>query len=346
MPVVTISETYDLSTTVNKMGLLAVHTPSMKLIKWLYPGLVLQYKNVRPIKCDIAVACASLLPADPLQVGTETGDIAPQDLFNPILYRAISTESFNTLFNRIYGYSDLNLDSSNASMGSLASPRNTGHSPFPSLSATNQEDLYYALLSESGWRKAMPQSGLQMRDLVPLVHYLVSTFGNGVLPTNSTGLTYENVVQQDGTTINSTANVSQLLRGGKTVPLPKIPTLQSGTFDWAQTSDSSTAPSWSIPVGATNNIPKCWCAALVFPPSKLHKLFFRMTIRWTVEFSDLCSIVERSNTLAQTLTGSYTHLQDYSITTSKEVDDVTDKMDVSESTVDGLGVDAKMIMQS
>lgn len=344
MPVITLQETYDLSTATDKMGLLAIHTPSLNLLKRLYPGLCLQYKKVRPIKCDIGIACASMLPSDPLQVGTETGQIAPQDLFNPILYRAISTDSFNTLFNRIYGFPDIATAYGNVKVGSVAANPVTGLQPFNADAETN-ENLYYALLSEDGWRKAMPQAGLHMRNLVPLVHYVVSTFGNDALPNNVAGLSYDNLVGQDGSTITSTANVSQVLRGGKTVPLPAVPTLANGTTALAVTDDTAN-PDWSIPVGTIGVIPKCWCAAVVFPPSKLHRLFFRMTVRWVVEFSDLCSIVERGTLIQMISAGSLTHQQDYTFGDSKEVQEITDKMDVAESTVDGLGVTAKMIMQS
>lgn len=344
MPTVTLQETYDLSTTTDKTGLLAVHTPSMNLLKRLYPGLVLQYAKVKPIKCDIGIACASMLPSDPLQVGTETGQIAPQDLFNPILYRAISTDSFNTLFNRIYGFTDIAAAYGNVKVGSVAANPVSGFAPF-SGNADVQEALYYALLSEDGWRKAMPQSGLQMRNLVPLVHYVVSTFGNDVLPANPGGLSYQNITAEAGTSASATANVSQVLRGGKTIPLPAVPTLANGTFSYAN-SDDTANPEWQIPVGTINQIPKCWCAAIVFPPSKLHRLFFRMTVRWVVEFYDLCSIVERGSLLSMQMVGDLTHQQDYSFGNSKDVNDVTDKMDVKESTVDGLGVSAKMIMQS
>lgn len=344
MPTVVLQETYDLSTATDKMGLLAVHTPSMNLLKRLYPGLVLQYKFVRPVTCDIGIACASMLPSDPLQVGTETGQIAPQDLFNPILYRAISTESFNTLFNRIYGGTDIATAYGNVKVGSVAVNPVDGFAPFPTLDASGQESLYYGLLSEDGWRKAMPQAGLQMRSLVPLVHYVVSTFGNARMPSTPNGFNYEDITSSTGDSVTATDAVAQILRGGKTIPLPRIPTLQTGTFVYAN-SDATANPDWSIPVGTINQIPKCWCAAIVFPPSKLHRLFFRMTVRWVVEFTDLCSIVERGSLLSIMAAGDLTHNQDYTIGNSKS-DDITEKMDVAESTVDGLGVTAKMIMQS
>ena len=45
MVTVRISETYDLSTKVGKMGIVGIHTPTGSLIDKLWPGLVLQYKR-------------------------------------------------------------------------------------------------------------------------------------------------------------------------------------------------------------------------------------------------------------------------------------------------------------
>ena len=101
MVFVTVSETYDLSTKVGKMALLGIHTPQSKIIRQCYPGFLMQYKYVRFASCNVTMACASMLPADPLQIGTETGQISPSDMFNPILYRAVSNDSMSTLEGRL-----------------------------------------------------------------------------------------------------------------------------------------------------------------------------------------------------------------------------------------------------
>ena len=62
---VRISETYDLSTKVGKMGIVGIHTPTGGLIDKMWSGLVLQTDRFRFVKCDVAMACASMLPADP-----------------------------------------------------------------------------------------------------------------------------------------------------------------------------------------------------------------------------------------------------------------------------------------
>ena len=97
---VRISETYDLSTQVGKMGLIAVHTHSFHAISGAWGGLAKNHKFMRLVNCDITMACASMLPADPLQIGTEAGDIAPQDMFNPILFKGGSSRSGRGLHSR------------------------------------------------------------------------------------------------------------------------------------------------------------------------------------------------------------------------------------------------------
>lgn len=329
MPTVRIRETYDLSTTANRMGLIAVHTPSMTLLRQLYPGLVLQYKKVHCDRCDVALASASLLPADPLQVGTEAGDIAPQDLFNPILYRAVSTDSFNTIVARVNAFGDMSTASS------LAVPGSVGNDPFTGLSDLGSEDVYYALLSEDGWKKAMPQSGLTMTNLVPLVYSVFNTFGNFTTPGSPANLNKISTLTNLGNVV--TTDIGRTFRG-PAMPMPSMPTLSSLTGETATVAGTSNSD-WAIPVGTLSEIPKTFVSMFVLPPSKLHKLYFRMSIVWTITFSDLCSTVER---------GKLTDIIDVGATTYARQYDVPDdsKMTVHESTVDTQNVDAKMIMQS
>lgn len=328
-----IRETYDLSTNTNRMGLLAIHTPSVKLIQKLYPGLLLSYKYMKPESCDIALAAASLLPADPLQVGTEAGDIAPQDLFNPILYRAVSTDSFNTIMNRTYGFNTIN----SLVGGSVSDSGLTGSAAF---SSANSTDVYYSLLSESGWKKAMPQSGLVMRNVIPLVYEVLNTFGNAYMPANASSLNYEEVVNVAGVGATATNTIAQTFRG-RAHPLPRIPTIASMDSSTATTSESS---DWVIPVGTPNQIPKVPCVLVVMPPAKLHKLFFRMTVSWTITFSEVCSIIERGTYSTLNNAGIYTHSSNYVDTATAKMDDsaMTTKTDM----VDTVDVDAEMIMQS
>lgn len=338
MPTVQISETYDLSTTVNKLGLIAIHTPSSKLINRLYPGLFLNYKFMRVEKCDLAVACASVQPADPLQIGTEAGTIAPQDMFNPILYRAVSNESYNTILNRIYAsdYSPENLNM-NAG-GSVSGSNQAGSSPFTSTTI----DHYYALLGDSGWRKAMPQSGFAMTNLRPLVYSLVSTFGNMRSSGTLTSL-LDNPLATSSSGSSAASGTDFMPFRGQAQPFPRLPTLAGQIAPNFTTSASPTE--WAnIPQPTLFQIPRTFVAVIITPPATQHVLYYRLRVVWTITFSDCVSLVERSNLSTIAVEGS-TLYTDGTVVVSGSKNDKVDNPDVSTEMVDTVDVSAEMIMQ-
>lgn len=347
MPNITIRETYDLSTAPGRLGLIGIHTPGSAIIRKLYPGLWLNYNKVKVNSCNVALACASLLPADPLQIGVETGDIAPQDLFNPILYRACSTDSFNTILNRMYGSDNL----FSLQDGSIAFPSNGPGDPFPSITDTLSEDVYYGLLSESGWKKAMPQSGLQMRNLVPLVYNVISNYGNAARskgPTQNADSDQWAFVPNASGTETSSIKLATIYRG-HSFPMPALPTARGMVQGQASYVDSTSTQagvdnSWYFPYFPPTLIPKTYVGCVIIPPSKLHKLYFRMSISWSISFFDPVSIVERGRLVDIQDAGLATYGLGFQMgESSKEIED---KMTTVESTVDTLDVDANMIMQS
>lgn len=348
MPIITIRETYDLSTAPGRLGLIGIHTPGSSIIRKLYPGLWLNYNKVKVNSCNVALACASLLPADPLQIGVETGDIAPQDLFNPILYRACSTDSFNTILNRMYGTDSL----FKLQDGSIAFDSNGPGDPFPSASDLNSENAYYGLLSESGWKKAMPQSGLQMRHLVPLVYNVISNYGNAANieypPDSSDSIRLAQIPNAGGASGTTAVRTASIFRG-HSFPMPAIPTARGMVMGMASYVDSTSTQadvdnSWYFPYFPPALIPKTYVGCIIIPPSKLHKLYFRMTISWSVSFFDPVSIVERGRITEMSEAGIQTYGLGFQMgDQSKEIEN---KMTSVESTVDTLDVDANMIMQS
>lgn len=348
MPTVTIRETYDLSTAAGRLGLIGIHTPGSAIIRKLYPGLWLNYNKVKVNSCNVALACASMLPADPLQIGVEAGDIAPQDLFNPILYRACSTDSFNTILNRMYGTDSL----FKLQDGSIAFSADGPGDPFPSASNTLSEDVYYGLLSESGWKKAMPQSGLQMRNLVPLVYNVISNYGNAArIDYPSTGNDVEQEVpipNAQGSSNSGNTPLASIFRG-HSFPMPALPTARGMVQGQASYVDTTNVQagidnSWYFPYFPPTLIPKTYVGCVIIPPSKLHKLYFRMTISWTISFFDPVSIVERGRLVDVQDAGLATYGLGFQMgDQSKQIEE---KMTSIESTVDTLDVDANMIMQS
>lgn len=105
-----ISEIYDLSTSVGQGTVLKVHTPTGMNVKRHLAGLFLQYKKFRYVGAKVTLVPASTLPADPLQLGYEEGEptIDPRDMVNPILWRfyhgeAMLTDSIPRDFPTPYG---------------------------------------------------------------------------------------------------------------------------------------------------------------------------------------------------------------------------------------------------
>lgn len=144
MVTVRITETYDMKTTVGKLGVVGIHTPKWGQMLRLYPGLMMQHKFARFKKCDIVGACASVLPADPLQVGVEAGMVAPEDMFNPILMKAVTNESFDTIVNMIYNAPNVQ------ALGSVNEVKTDG----TNISPEDAMDIYYGLLEQSKkWKK-------------------------------------------------------------------------------------------------------------------------------------------------------------------------------------------------
>lgn len=314
MTTVRITETYDLSTRLNKMGMIGIHTPSTSTIKGLYPGLWDSHRFFRLKKCDVTLACASMLPADPLQIGTEAGSIAPQDMFNPILYRAVTNETFDVLMGR---------------MNTLGNPTNwdggsANVSPEIFGSLNGSTNAYYSLLSERGWRKAMPQSGLSMRGLVPLVYPILNTYGNEAGPAGNATLSGSLPLVGDNGEITYSANKNPYFRG-RAQRMPRLPTKSYNSTSVYQPSDIS--------------IPNSFVACLIMPPSKLHQLYYRLRVSWTISFEGVRSTNEYGSFTDISFNSSYVYTE-YMPSSSK------DQMEKDDSMVSSNDMDMERIMQS
>nr|WPR18603.1 MAG: capsid protein [Crogonang virus 155] len=333
---VKVTETYDLSTQTNKMGFVGIHTPDGRLVYNLWSGLFKNFRKYQFKSCDVTMACASMLPADPLQIGTEAGDIAPQDMFNPILYKAVSNDSMSNLLNRLYA-GRYAVDSSDVAQNSVVS-QNDETFGYNSDYEVDQFAMYYGLLADTGgWKKAMPQAGLQMRGLRPLAFMMSTNQGqpsNGLL---NPDLVWSNADVNSGTSsISSTSTplVQQYIRG-PTMRLPPMdtyvypapasvsgtgatttPMVTRGTLN---TATALTQGSIKVPVTSGNNAPivpnldtpDCFVAAIVLPPAKLNRLYYRMKVSWTIEFSGLRPDTDLTNWYGLALAGVQSYGSDY-----------------------------------
>lgn len=324
-----ISEMYDLRTSLGRLGVIGVHTPSADQIARRWLGDMINHKFYRLLKCNVRMACASMLPADPLQVGVKAGAIAPQDIMNPILYRAVTNDSWNSLVGRLYGSTGADVDTN--SLKSIPDA-------FSTMVDADVEDVYYSLLSSDEWRKAMPQSGLSMSNLRPFVFPIYGVFGQGLVvnPNNGTGASPNQIL---GTTdggvsgavspTGSNVNSDRIMRG-PAVPYPRM-ACTFGDLGYDE-------------VGGLINNPqspaRSYVCAIALPPAKLQNFYFRMIIDWYVEFSEPVSILEKLNALQQAEDGSFTYQRGYSFTSSKELDGGTDV-----SSLSTVGADVDLVME-
>lgn len=318
MVFVKVRETYDLHTLKNKMSVIGVHTPSASIIKRNYPGLLMQCKAYRPVKCDVRLACASVLPLDPQGVGTTQDDVAPEDVFNPILYKPLSN----------FGMSQIDAYVNSAGydiVGNTLDASNTG------VDATDDFDLYYGLLSQTHeWRHANPQQGLMMNNLVPLVYETYQSIGDNSVSGASNPLPALGV---DGSIpTGQVGNIAVRTFRGCSHPLPFLNCTAPTSFGSEAGFGSGNG---MLPGNKQTDVPapKIYCGAILVPPSRLHQLFFRMVCEWTLEFSMIRPLGDITSFAGLKILGQTSHFMsyDYSNETKETVfKDYTDLVDTSQ----------------
>ena len=314
MVFVKVRETYDLHTVQNKMTVIAIHTPKPDIIKANFPGLLMQCKAYRPVSADVRVACASTLPLDPQGVGLAEGDVAPEDLFNPILYKACSNFGMSQIEARI------NQVANALATGVDVAGQTAGVDVDTLTAGTDEFPIYYGFLSNAHeFRHANPQQGLEMTGLKPLVYEVLYNIGDNaqgnVTTPASDGPGYPG---QDGT---KQVLVPRAIRGNAK-PLPFInctsynPTgarhpgflVGADVVGQSVQNDEQDVP-WI----------NCVVGAIIVPPSRLHELFYRMVVEWTIEFSAIRPIGEITNWAGLGILGNMTHYQNYSFEATKQV---------------------------
>lgn len=328
MVFVKVRETYDLHTVKNKMSVIAIHTPDSRIIKANFPGLLMQCKAYRPYSCDVRVACASVLPLDPLGVGLAEGDVAPEDLFNPILYKACTNFGMSQIEARVRAMNGQNSGVDVAGNSAIVNVDNF-------TDRADEFQIYYGLLSNAHeWKHANPQSGLEMHSLKPLVYEMLYSAGDNPLTYPAT----------DGT--QATATPVQFR--GNSKPMPMI--------NCTSYSSSKCEPGFVVPDGAQSAdriynhevdvpSPKIVCGCIIVPPSRLHELFYRMVVEWTLEFSMIRPLSEITDWTGLEKIAGLTHYQNYDYSQTKAIltgdsDSILD----SDTSLASANVDIKKVM--
>lgn len=323
---VKLTEVYDLSTTQDKLGLIGIKTPSANYINGKYSGLWKNFKYVRLDHCDISLACASHLPADPLQIGESAGKVAPQDMFNPILYKAVSNETWDYLISRIYQTASFVTRAGGVRFTADAIP-----------GSSQDWNIYYSLLADEKFKKAMVQSGLSMSHLRPLVYSILSTGGAtpGLSGDNQPTMDSMNdQVVTDGSgqpsvVQSASPNNGNTIFKGYPKPMPRVPTL---------------------PLGSTllGGIPSSYVGVIIVPPASLNLTYFRMVCSWYVTFEVLRSDGQLDIASASSY-GANSHYQSFSlpIDPSKLSDTVVKSdFDGVDRSIVGDGVQLNLVMES
>lgn len=346
MVFVKVRETYDLHTTKNKMTVIGIHTPKPDIIKKSYPGLLMQCRAYRPVSADVRVACASVLPLDPQGVGLAEGDVAPEDVFNPILYKAMSNKGMSQLEARING---LSIDSpSNFDVAGSSADVEVD-------SFTDQADefnVYYGLLANThDWKHSNPQSGLSMKGLRPLVYEMVYNVGDNSHQWG--GVSGNSQFSYPAVNGNKTSSSPRAILG-KAKPMPFIPctsfSLDGMSKEGGEKVASNYAPAGFenvSPFNASIDIPYLHvvCGCIIVPPSRLHELFYRMVVEWTIEFSSIRPLGEITDWLGLASIGNNTHLQNYSYEATKEaVTGTKDSILSDDSCMVSANVEVKKVM--
>lgn len=277
----TINETYDLNTKVDKITLLAIRTPSFNTVsRYVSPKT---WSKIRFNRASFRLACASQLPVDPLGVGFESGQISPQELINPILFKTVTGDSLGSILDVIYGGNAThdNGDSlKDLEVGNIVTFHNDGIDDL----ATDPMAMYYTLLGDTSFRQAHPQVGISAGNIIPLVREVYSTMplANtvnkrvGVVGYNSPNNEYGVAQFGDGTVYAnpgsygiSTTESSGRIISGRTVPMPAIDTLAGSK------SNTGDPISW----------PMSYCAICIMPPSVQRSLYYRCIVSWNITLS-------------------------------------------------------------
>lgn len=347
MVFVTVSETYDLHTRVGKMTLIGIHTPGKSLIQKSYPGLCMNSKYVKIHKIDCTLAAISTLPISPDQVGTDSDKIAPQDMMNPILYKAVSNDSMSNIEARLMalrGSSSLSLSGSMVD----ADAENV-------TTLADESAVYYSLLSNrDGFRIAHPQQGLSMKGLVPLVFEKYYNTGamtgtdqevyyDGDLAENITPSadTY-NVIEPNAgnTALHIGTRVVQSMRG-RPHAMPRFPTtyVTGVSTVGSSSNDLRAGMGDGLPLNCQTEMPDIlpvYCGLILMPPAKRTVMFFRMVVRCTLEFSEVRPISEVSSFASLNASyGGLVYHTDYSLQ-SKDMDNKTDLVDVQNADIEKI----------
>lgn len=336
MVTVSVSEVYDLSTVKDRMTLIGVHTPTKELIQKTYPGLCMNSKYCRIVKTDVVLSAVSgTVAITPDMVGDNAVDgIAPEDVLNPILYKAVSNDSWSTLEARLHGLMAQAQGLEGATVPLTGSQAFAENEDVTGLS--DEFGVYYSLLSNrDGFKIAPIQNGLELRGLVPLVFDKWYTHGENAYEGGEDNDKGQTIIEPSTGGLGRYGFPAHAMRG-KAHPMPKFNTTYITGVDGAEYPDTIQAGMDGSLQNLQTRMPDIapvMLACILMPPCRKTKLFFRMRVRTWIEFTEvrpiqeITSFAQMSSVYAPVVYHSDYHEQ------SSRMDNVTDMVDTKNADI-------------
>lgn len=348
-----ICETYDLNTVVDKLSVLAIRTPDYDTIKrYISLDGLANWSKMKFDRCTFRIACASQLPVDPLGVGFEPGQVAPQDVINPMLFKTVTGESFNTIIQAVTAEPpDPNGDNTfDDDTGSIREMKLT------QINGNDAVQLYYKFLADPSFRKVHPQSGMVAENLIPFVREVFSQYdisrleGEGIsvgtsgnyysvmspsapspgAPSGSLspGLHVQpNIIAGGGRDVGMSTGLAMVrnpFMSGRSVPMPSFPTVNPQSGELA-------------------GLPKAYVGCLLMPPAKMQSLYYRCIVEWDISLYGFVPRFMRGwNGSANAEDGkALTHLYHdmYEVAVSSGTAEASALMETSGGVLEGIGVE-------
>lgn len=286
------TEIYDVQTAPSCPTVLGVHTPNIANPYRMLGGFFKQFAKFRYAGCDITFVPVSTMPLDPLQVGTEAGKTAPQDVVNPILHKAFMGESLGSFFDTYFPQAGLgSVDYSNSQTTAIAAAF---------------DDIYFQALSDQRFLKSGIQSGFKRDGLVPLVRRVNTNYQFGPYADRDTLNADERLPESvhdvdinnfDGL-VHAFQEVNQVNSNAafETV-YPAMFSSGAYPLDWldtiAKVGFTGTTADNIVPAAAQGYawLPKLYMYFIMLPPSFNTVMYFRLVIRHRFEFKDFQCMV-------------------------------------------------------
>ena len=307
----TYTEVYDFGTKAGQVTVVGIHTPTGHMPNQMLGGFFTQFRKFKYAGCKVTIVPAAQLPADPLQVSYEAGEITidPRDMLNPVMFHGCYGDSLNAALNVAYtntkSYPDVGFQTD--STVSVDQPFGSGN-----VWIDGAEDAYYAALSDPSWRKYGIQQGMRLPFMSPRVwntatnmpilpaddggvgsmgsYDIMLKISNQLKAAGQAGLDADEI--HDGMFFNPAMEFITGIEDANNKLTASPQWMSAGTkkLGWLPTympqQVDANANVALISTFKRVELPKIFMGVLILPPSYKQELYFRMSIQHYFEFKD------------------------------------------------------------